>query len=338
MITRSKTIIYLVQERCGQAEAPPDEDVVTVAVGGLLENPAVSYSLVETDTDTQCVLSLPPLPQRLMLDPLVSLVNETILLCSADYDSYRAKHHKLTQCWRLNLSRRPRVWVSVQSPLRSLFLSTLTSHGSKVYMLGGSEELLAGSEMSLMSGTRTVQTYDIVTNTWDLPPAQLPAPLFEGCAVSTSRGIVLIGDFEAGLPNAYISQGEGEDQWRPLPVSNFAHTNPGCSVVTITNVTGVLVISGLRAELLRLEDNKWIKLPQLKIRRFSDLRPTVGTSLGRVVVVGGVDRDTGQVSDVIEVWDEEEQDWVVSRQVMDNRRTRQTELAVPVRYMDSCNL
>ena len=314
---------------------------MTVAVGGLLENPENSYSLVEVETDTQCVLSLPPLPQRLMLDPLVCLVAETILLCSSDYDTYRANHHRHTQCWRLNLTRRPRVWVSVQSPLISLFLPTFTSHGSKIYMLGGSEDLLAGSEMSLMSGTRTVQTYDMRTNTWDLPTAQLPAPLFEGCAVSTSQGIVIIGDFEAGLPNAYISQqgeAEGEAQWRPLPVSNYAHTNPGCSVVTITNITGVLVISGLRAELLRLEDNKWIKLPQLKIRRFSELRPTVGTSLGRVVVVGGVDRDTGQVSDVIEVWDEEERDWVVSRQVMDNRRTRQTELAVPVRYMDSCNL
>ena len=311
--------------------------MVTVAVGGLLENPAVSYSLVEVEPDTECVLSLPPLPQRLMLDPLVSLIKETILLCSADYESYRARQHKLTQCWRLNLSRRPRVWVSVRSPLRSLFLPTFTSHGSKIFMMGGSEELLAGSEMSLMSGTRTVQTYDPLTNTWHLPPAQLPAPLFEGCAVSTSRGIVVIGDFEAGLPNAYISQGS-EAQWRPLPVSNYAHTNPACSVVTINNITGVLVVSGLRAELLQLEDSKWINLPQLKIRRFSELRPTVGTSLGRVVVVGGVDRDTGQVSDVIEVWDEKERDWVVSHQVMDNRRTRQTELAVPVRYMDSCNV
>ena len=309
---------------------------MTVAVGGLLENPALSYSLVEAEPDTECVLSLPPLPQRLMLDPLVSLVNETILLCSADYESYRANNnHKHTQCWRLNLGRRPRVWVSVQSPLRSLFLPTFTSHGSKIFMLGGSEELLAGSEMSLMSGTKTVQTYDVLTNTWHLPPAQLPAPLFEGCAVSTSQGLVVIGDFEAGLPNAYISQ-EGEAQWRSLPVSNFAHTNPACSLVTINNLTGVLVISGLRAELLRLEDNIWIKLPQLKIRRFSELRPTVGTSLGRVVVVGGVDRDTGQVSDVIEVWDEEARDWVVSRQVMDNRRTRQTELLLPVRYFDSC--
>ena len=58
-----------------------------MAVGGLLENPALSYSLVEAEPDTECVLSLPPLPQRLMLDPLVSLVNETILLCSADYES-----------------------------------------------------------------------------------------------------------------------------------------------------------------------------------------------------------------------------------------------------------
>ena len=151
----------MIQERCGLSEdisSGSDEAVVTVAVGGLLEDPAVSYSLVEVEPHTQCVLSLPPLPQRLMLDPLVSLIQETILLCSADYESYRASHHKLTQCWRLNLSRRPRVWVSVRSPLRSLFLPTFTSHGSKIFMMGGSEELLARSEMSLMSGTRTVQT------------------------------------------------------------------------------------------------------------------------------------------------------------------------------------
>ena len=91
--------VYNLQERCGLAEEPSDEDVVTVAVGGLLENPATAYSLVEVDTDTQCVLSLPPLPQVLMLDPLVSLINSTILLCSADYDSYRATNTKKSLSW-----------------------------------------------------------------------------------------------------------------------------------------------------------------------------------------------------------------------------------------------
>lgn len=187
----------------------------------------------------------------------------------------------------------------------------------------------------MMSGTRTVQVYDAETNSWSVSPVQLPAPLFEGCAVSTTFGIVVIGDFEAGRPNAYILR---EGEWNHLPVSNYAHTNPGCSLVTINNHTGILVISGIWAEFLRLEDKEWIILPQPKIRRFSDLKPTVGTSLGRIVVVGGVDRDTGEVSDVIEVWDEEAADWRLSGRVMDSRRTRQTEIAVPVRYLDSCDL
>ena len=197
------------------------------------------------------------------------------------------------------------------------------------------QELLPADQFSQMTGSRTVQVFDARTRSWSLHPSLLPAPLFEGCAVTTQRGIVIIGDFEAGQPNAYISR---EDQWHRLPVSNYAHTNPACSVVTINNQTGVLVISGLYAELLRLEDEKWIVLPQPKIRRFKELKPTVGTSLGEVVVVGGVDRDTGEVSNVIEVWDDEAEDWVLSESVMDNRRTRQTDISVPVRYMDRCDI
>ena len=323
---------------------------MTMAVGGLVEDPAISYSLVETG-GVSCVLSLPPLPSQLMLDPVVEMINDTILLCSLDYDLYRAGSESSAECWTLQLARRPRVWVPAEPPPRTLFLPTFTSHESKIYMFGGSQvsqrlhqqlvitiidqELLPPDQFSLMSGTRTVQVYDVTTNSWSLPPSQLPAPLFEGCAVSTHLGIVIIGDFEAGQPNAYISRG---DQWNKLPVSNYAHTNPGCSMVTIRNQTGILVISGVWAELLRLEDEKWIILPQPKIKRFRELKPTVGTSLGQIVVVGGVDRDTGEVSNVIEVWDEEAGDWSLSGGVINNRRTRQTEISVPVRYMDSCDI
>ena len=114
------------------------QDVMTMAVGGLVEDLALSYSLVETGT-VSCVLNLPPLPSGVVLDPLVEMINDTILLCSIDYDSYRGGGEPSTQCWTVKLSRRPRVWVPAQSPLKTLFLPTFTSHQSKVYMFGGSE-------------------------------------------------------------------------------------------------------------------------------------------------------------------------------------------------------
>ena len=106
--------------------------MVTVLVGGLVEEPHTDYSLVETE-ETDCVLSLPALPSHLMLEPVVGRVNDTLLLCSTDYHMYT------THCWTLRLARRPRVWLPVASPVQSLFLPTFTSHESQIYMFGGSE-------------------------------------------------------------------------------------------------------------------------------------------------------------------------------------------------------
>ena len=112
--------------------------MVTVLVGGLVEEPHTDYSLVETE-ETDCVLSLPALPSHLMLEPVVGRVNDTLLLCSTDYHLYTTISQVNTQCWTLRLARRPRVWLPVASPVQSLFLPTFTSHESQIYMFGGSE-------------------------------------------------------------------------------------------------------------------------------------------------------------------------------------------------------
>ena len=62
--------------------------MVTVLVGGLVEEPHTDYSLVETE-ETDCVLSLPALPSQLVLEPVVGRVNDTLLLCSTDYHGSR---------------------------------------------------------------------------------------------------------------------------------------------------------------------------------------------------------------------------------------------------------
>ena len=68
--------------------------------------------------------------------------------------------------------------------------------------------------------------------TWEYGP-DLPAPLYEGCAVGTHLGLVVIGEFEdqAGT-NSYILK---DTVWSALPKSNYEHVNPGCGLGRIGN-------------------------------------------------------------------------------------------------------
>ena len=80
--------------------------------------------------------------------------------------------------------------------------------------------------------------------------------LFKGCAVSTSKGLVVIGDFEAGTTNGYILRSTqiwpfgAQSYWSPLPVSHYRHPNPACAEAKINSEIGIVVVSGNVVEML----------------------------------------------------------------------------------------
>ena len=152
--------------------------------------------------------------------------------------------------------------------------------------------------------------------------------------MGTAVGVLVVGDFEAGLPNAYLLSGS---TWAPLPLSNYAHTSPGCALVTVRNRTGVLVISGSFVEIFYLSERQWVKLPSPAVKRQRDIKPTVGMSRGgQVVIAGGFDLERGEVSDVIEVLEEEEGRWTISDNRLAGKRLRQADIVLPVKYAHNC--
>ena len=304
-----------------------ERDFVTVMVGGSTEDSDDSYSLV--DPSHSCSISLDPLPVHNMWDPIVAVVQDQMVACYIDYEHYITWGTKKSLCWQLRVDTRSR-WTPVPSPPQGMFLTTSAVVGEKLLVIGGS--LQYTYDIKNMSGTTLVQEYDIRSRTW-AEGTRLPAPLFEGCAVETLLGVIVIGDFEAGNPNAYILD---RSKWKPLPLSNYAHTNPGCALVTINRKSGVLVISGSFVEFFSLWDNKWIKLPGTKVKRKRDIRPTVGMSHGQIVITGGFDMDSGEVSDIIEVWDGEEWMWRVASKRVKGNRIRQGDVSLPKQYAYNC--
>ena len=96
------------------------------------------------------------------------------------------------------------------------------------------------------------------------------------------------------------------------------------------------MISGSFVEFFSLWDNKWIKLPKTKVKRKRDIRPTVGMSHGQIVISGGFDMDSGEVSDIIEVWDGEEGTWRVASKRVKGNRIRQADVSLPEQYAYNC--
>ena len=305
-------------------------------IGGHASDMKQHFSFVQTE-ESRCHMKIPLLPTKFLIDPMVGSINDTLLVCSIDYDKYRLFRDKRTKCWMLKLSRRlGKRWIPVASPPHSLFLSSSASSSStsEILMVGGSREMTAPDQYHLMSGSRFIQKFNIKTRTWSQGPL-LPAPLFEGCSVETPDGLVAIGDFEEGEPNAYI---QTSGMWNELPLSNFQHTNPSCVLTNINNKLGVVVISGNRVEMLNLSDKQWFILPKPNINRAPEVKPTLGLSLGKLVLSGGVDLYSGDISNVVEEWDENKQLWRISSGSVGLPTIRQGNVMIPVRFMDYCDI
>lgn len=200
-------------------------------------------------------------------------------------------------------------------------------------MVGGSRELLPQHHFHLMSGSKSVQKFNVATRTWS-KGVDLPAPLFEGCAVSTPLGLVVIGDFEEGEPNGYILADNGV--WSPLALTHFTHTNPACSMTS--NNQGIILVTGNYVEMLSLSSLQWSVLPKPNIDRSPEVRPTLGVSFGALLLTGGLDLGSGELSDVIETWDDHLMEWRLSSIKVKNPTIRHSSVAVSIHLMDYCDI
>ena len=195
----------------------------------------------------------------------------------------------------------------------------------KFLVMGGSENYLDYTED--MNGTRHVQEYDVVTGGWS-SGVPLPFPLFEGCAVNTESGIVVLGDFEGGPFTAYILV---DEEWHPLPPSTFYHANPACAQVTLHRENVLIALSGQNIKYFSFLQNKWIKMKPPDVKRSKNKPPTVGMSFGSIVISGGV--ENLEVSDKMEIWEESAGVWKTVEERKNLGRKDQTGVSMASNYL-----
>ena len=339
--TEIKRLTYNISFQCcktktGRIPRRAVDHSVTVMVGGWPESfseeelriDSLSYSVVSPVKT--CILDIPPLPKEMMWKPQAQFVSGHLVVCYMDYEVYIKHQSKDYQCWSIDLDQHTKQWTSVQPPSHALWYSVSVARDNKFIIIGGSREV--NEDMAEMSGTTLVQEYDVATGVWTMGPA-LPFPLFEGCAVNTERGIVVLGDFEGGAYNSYILE---DGVWSPLPLSIYAHTKPACEEVLLKNEKVLMALSGENIEYFSFKENKWIKMhPPPNVARSKDSTSTVGMSFGKLVISGGFDMEIGEVSDKIEIWDESSSIWKTSSERKYSGRNNHAAISLPSSYL-SC--
>jgi hypothetical protein len=310
----------LVNQPPSQAKALAAGERVMVLLGGWPDEEVEPYTAVSS---RPCSLRLPPLPRDNMWDPVAATVTDQMLLCNIDYDQYMTDpKEKDFRCWGLDLAA-PKAWTALPPPPVPLFLSASAAWLGQLVMVGGSRE--HHHDLEQLEGTTHLQLYHPGKAAWTEGPP-LPAPLFEGCVVAVGTdGLLVLGDFEAGATNLYLLEG---GLWRALPVSGHPHVRPGCSVAALDGgEEGLVAISGNRAEFFSLRTETWRDLPQPTVNYAPTLRVSVGLSLGRLVVAGGLDMAEGEMNNKMEAF--EGGQWVAQPRRLSAGRTHQAELHLP---------
>ena len=289
----------------------------------------ISYSVVSPVK--KCILDIPALPQRMTYKPLAQYFSDHLMACYMDYWVYRQHLSKDYQCWTFNLDNPSTQSKSVHPPPEKLWYSTSVAKDNKFIIIGGSANY--SDYMGEMNGTDLVQEYDITTGIWSFG-VPLPFPLFEGCAVNTDSGIVVLGDFEGGAFNAYTLV---DNMWHPLPRSIYYHTSPACAQVSVKNENVLIALSGQNLEYFSFVENKWIKMKPPGVIRSKYKTPTVGMSFGNLVISGGVDMENIEVSDKIESWDETVSAWNTVPERKYSGRNDHSDISLPSSYL-SCEI
>lgn len=286
-----------------------------------------SYSVVSPGG---CRPLLPPLPRQDMWDPVAATVGGALLVCNMDYTAYMsAARTKDYRCWALDTkAAAPLAWTPFVAPPKRLFLAASTAWRGRLAVVGGSEA--HHGDLLTLRGTRHIQLYSPAKGRWSRGPA-LPTPLFEGCAVASRLGLLVLGEFDSGAANLYLL---ARGVWRAMPASRHPHVRPGCTVTTVSQEEGLLAVSGSNVELFSLARREWRELPRLATARGAQARVSVGHSAGRLVVAGGWDMYTMEPATAVEVW--RGKAWHVEGAVVG--RTRHAEVHLPASLCHSPGL
>ena len=307
------------KEKPREAAGPDGQELLMVLVGGWPdEAEAQPYSAVSS---RPCGLQLPPsLPRDFMWDPVVELVQGVMVLCNIDYDKYMKKATKDFRCWGVEVGREAPLWSPLPSPPKKLFLTASASWEGQLAMVGGSEQ--HSTDVNQLEGSTHFQLYDPRNMAWRWGP-DLPAAIFEGCAVAgKDDGLFVLGYFESGPTNFYLFDGKS-GEWQEMPASPHQHTRPGCTMASLqAGEEGLVAISGNHAEYFSFSRREWEELPQPLVSRSPHVRVSVGLSQGQLVVAGGYDRSLGETSHQVEGWQEGE-GWVELDYLLAVGRTHQ---------------
>ena len=310
---------------------------VTIMLGGIHTSITSFSSNKPTEMDSsysvvspECTLDLPPLPQRMPYKPLSGYLSGHLLACYLDYWVYRQHHTKDYQCWSLNLDTASKKWSKMEPPLHALWFSSAVVSDDKFLIVGGSE--VYSDNLRSMNGTVYVQEYSLATKKW-ASGVPLPYPLFEGCAVNTGAGVVVVGDFEGGFFNAYILD---QGLWQPLSPTLFYHATPACASVTLNSEEVIIVISGQNIEYFSFLHNRWINMEPPNVPRSENKPPTLAMSSGRLIIAGGVDLETVGVSDEYEIWDPVKKAWRTKNGKEYFGRVDHAQITLPRSYLQCC--
>ena len=284
---------------------------------GLAEVESQPYSAVSS---RPCGLQLPPtLPRGFMWDPVVELVQGVMVLCNMDYDQYITKAIKDFRCWGVEVGREAPIWSPLPSPPKKLFLTASASWEGQLAVVGGSEH--HSTNVNQLEGSTYFQLYDPRKLTWRWGP-NLPAALFEGCAVAgKDDDLFVLGYFESGPTNFYLFDGKS-GAWQEMPASPHQHIRPGCTMASLgAGEEGMVAISGDHAEYFSFSRREWDELAKPLVHRSPHVRVSVGLSQGQLVVAGGYDLSLGETSHLVEAW--QEGGWVQLDYLLAVARTKQ---------------
>ncbi|XP_059095761.1 uncharacterized protein LOC131890438 [Tigriopus californicus] len=213
---------------------------------------------------------------------------------------------------------------------------------SKFWVLGGS----TGDDSYDHTVTDKVQAYNPRKQEWSVETT-LTSPRHKACAVSIEDHIVITGGTTLGLGKvkpAWLAEigtrtAESFDgkKWNSLPSLTRAKVEHGCEATTISGQKGILVVGGATGDdLVEFLDWEtqigWRTLG--KLNRGRGMMPGIGFIGGKLSVIGGYSWPGGV--DLIEQWDEDQEEWVKSRLKLKYPRYNHATITVPGEMFPKC--
>ena len=259
-----------------------------------------------------------------------------IIVCGGGPRFWRPSNN----CWQL-VKGFTDIWSEIPQ-MYPVHGAATTFYRGKFWVLGGS----TGDDSYDHTIVDKVQAYNPQERTWSVE-ISLTSPRHKSCAVTIEDHIVITGGTMLGLGRvkpAWLAEigtrtAESYDgtSWRSLPSLSRAKVEHGCTVATISGTRGVLVVGGATGddvvEFLDWEIKKtWRTLG--KLNRGRGMMPGVGFIGGQLSIIGGYSWP-GAV-DLIESWDEDREEWLVSEKRIKYNRYNHATVTVPGDMFPQC--